>query len=535
VRATAAITPRRVLCVTAHEHRDRARAEAVAAGRFTFAGETRVLGTEPDWLGADLPADEEWRIEWVKFGYGLDLAAAGLGAAWERLVGSWIRTVPPDHDRSEVTARRILNWIYAWQELEPPPGLSGALLHSIGEQAAHVRANLTPERNHRTLELYALLIVALALPQLDAGGELLDFAVAELDRNLATDFRPDGVHREASTHYHMIALRSFVGARANARRFGVELPAAFDRRLSRACDFALHCRRPDGEIPMLSDSDGGDYAELLRLAGDVLDRDDLRECRAGQADFPAGGYFVQRAGDRFLIFDCGPLGDGGHGHYDLLAFEAFAGGRPLVVDPGRFTYSEQPPNLRRWFRGTAAHNTVCVDRLDQTPYTRGRPDGPMAEGRFLGRRATHGLDVLAGEAHSPCYDAVHRRRIALVRGRYWVVEDRLRGARPHRYDLRFHLGQEAEGRTAITDDGLVTAPGVAMTILGAEAVALEPGWIAPRYGHRVPAPVVSAVAEEHEATFVTVLGTTPQRVSREGRVVRVDDEAIVLGAEVALC
>ena len=46
------------------------------AGRFTCAGETRELGTEPDWLGADLPADEEWRIEWVKFYYGLDLAHA---------------------------------------------------------------------------------------------------------------------------------------------------------------------------------------------------------------------------------------------------------------------------------------------------------------------------------------------------------------------------------------------------------------------------------------------------------------------------
>ena len=44
-----------------------------------------------------------------------------------------------------------------------------------------MRANLAPERNHRTLELYALLIAALALPELDRDG-LLDFAVAELRR-----------------------------------------------------------------------------------------------------------------------------------------------------------------------------------------------------------------------------------------------------------------------------------------------------------------------------------------------------------------
>jgi len=552
--------PRPVLCVTEHEHRNRAVAEAVAAGRFTFAGETRTLGTEPDWLGAELPADEEWRIEWVKFAYGLDLATAAettgeprFATAWERLVASWIRQVPPDHDAGEVTARRILNWIYAWQRFgDRANGLGRALERSIDEQVGHVRANLAPERNHRTLELYALLIAALALPRLDPRGRLLDLAVTELDRNLATDFRADGVHREASTHYHMIALRSFAGARENARRYGVRFPPGFDARLSRACDFALHCRRPDGQIPMLSDSDGGDYRELLALAGEALDRDDLRWAGsrgargrppdATAADFPAGGYFVQRSGwseaDRFLIFDCGALGDGGHGHYDLLSIEASAGGRPLVVDPGRFTYSEQPPNLRRWFRGTAAHNTVCVDGLDQTPYMRGRSVLPAARARFLGRARTPALDVLAGEAHSPCYDAVHRRRVVLVRDSYWVIEDRLRGERPHRYDLRLHMPPEAEG-AAVAAGQTVVAPGVALTILGGGAPAIEQGWVAPRYGRRLPAPVVSAIADgAPEATFVTVLGAEPARVASDGRTLTVDGDAIALGdgpLEVALC
>ena len=53
---------------------------------------------------------------------------------------------------------------------------------------------------------------------------------------------------------------------------------------------------------------------------------------------------MQRSGwdrqARFLLLDCGPLGAGGHGHYDLLSLEVSAGGRPLIVDPGRYTYSE---------------------------------------------------------------------------------------------------------------------------------------------------------------------------------------------------
>ena len=415
------------------------------------------------------------------------------------------------------------------------------LLDSLAEQVAHVRANLAPERNHRTLELYALFVAALALPELDRDG-LLELAVAELDRNLATDFRPDGVHREASTHYHAIALRSFVGARENARRYGIELPAGFDERLARACTFAAHCTRPDGTIPALSDADTGDYGRLLVQAGGPARRRGAalrrlaRPRRAGRprvrhASFPDGGYFVQRSGwspgARFLIFDCGPLGDGGHGHYDVLSVEAHGDGRPLVVDPGRGSYSEAPPNLRRWFRGTAAHNTVCVDGLDQTPYTRGRPLGPVAAGALLGRGTRRRARPARRRGASarpttPSTSAGSRSS----RDRYWLIEDRLRGEREHRFDLRWHLAPEAQGATRV-DGATVRAPGLALVILGAEHVALEPGWVAPSYGVRLDAPVVSASRGARARASSRCSRRRPRRAAaaaraRRGRALRVE-------------
>ena len=259
-----------VFSVIEHLHRDRAVADDAADGRFTCAGETVELGPEPDWWSAELPADEEWRIDWVKFYYGLDLANAFRSTgderyrdAWERLVRSFLEQVPAGADPSEVTARRIVNWIYAWQRFGAlRNGLEAPLADRIADEARHVRETLTPERNHRTLELYALAIVAFAFED----AELRALAVAELDRNLAEDFLPDGVHRECSTHYHMIALRSFAGLHENARRHGFELPEGFEERLARATAFAVHCRRPDGTIPALSDADTGDYARAARAA-----------------------------------------------------------------------------------------------------------------------------------------------------------------------------------------------------------------------------------------------------------------------------
>jgi uncharacterized heparinase superfamily protein len=520
------VRPRPDFCVNEHEHRDRALADAVAGGVFTFAGETRKLGLEPDWLDADLPADEEWRIDWVKFYYGLDLADAFRATgdrsyldAFERLVASFIVQVPADHDDSDVTARRIVNWIYAWQRL--PEVLIGAeLADSLAEQARHVHEHLSPERNHRTLELYSLLIASLALPAIG----LLDFAVEQLHENLLTDFGPDGVHRERSTHYHLIALRSFVGMRENCRRFNVALPDGFDQGLAQACEFARDCRRPDGTIPALSDADTGDYTELLALAARLLAREDLLRSRAG--DYADGGYFIQRTRDRFLIFDCGPLGDGGHGHYDALSFEAWAGDRPLVMDPGRYTYAEGDPNLRHWFRGTAAHNTVTVDGRDQTPYARSRSSLPSATATFLSHTVTDELDVLAGRVESPCYEAIHTRRVILVKGRYWLVEDTLTGERSHRYDLRWHLPPGVRVREV---PGGIVAADVAIAILGARGVAVEDGWISPRYGVRHPAPVVSAVAVGPSARFLTLLA--PREPGAPAPAFVRDGDALIVGED----
>jgi hypothetical protein len=557
------VAPREVFCVIERSHRDPAVAEDACMGRFTIAGATVDLGPDPDWTGAALPADEEWRIEWTKFYYGLDLAHAYRRTgeprflhAWERLVSGFIAQVAIGEgvDSTDVAARRVQNWIYAWASFASAPGFGGlrdgledALLSSLAGQVAYIRDDLTPERNHRTLELYALVVVALALPVLDEDGELLSLATAELHANLVTDVRADGVHREHSTHYHLIALRSFVGARENARRFGIALPPGYDEHLSLACDFAMHCQRPDGRIPALSDSDNGSYGDVLALAGDLLGREDLQwVARAGAAgapparrhvSFPEGGYHVQRSGwgdrgrayedERFLIFDCGPLGDGGHGHYDVLSVEIAAGGRALVVDPGRYTYDEQVPNLRHWFKGTAAHNTVVVDGCDQVPYRRGKPrSGTAPEARLLERHTAPGLDIVRGQVASTAYDAVHTRRIAFVADEYWVIEDELSAERPHRYDLRFHLAAEAWDRVAVERRDascVVRAPGVALVVAGDGVLSVEPGWVAPDYGVKHRAPVVSVVADATTTTFTTLVvplddgAPAPElRVHREG-------------------
>ncbi|MFN8123590.1 MAG: heparinase II/III-family protein [Thermoleophilia bacterium] len=237
------------------------------------------------------------------------------------------------------------------------------------------------------------------------------------------------------------------------------------------------------------------------------------------ATFPVSGYVVQRSGlghrPRRLRPPARrdprrrPLGDGGHGHYDQLSV-VLADGRALVTDPGRYTYAEDDAGWRRWFKGTAAHNTVCVDGLDQVPYRRGKPRGPLPHARVLGRTSEPGLDLVTAAAESPCHDAVHTRTLAFVGRAFWVVHDRLRAATPHRYEARWHLGPDVPVRRLVRHPGgraLVDADGLRIAVpAGFGEAGTKHGWVSPRYGEKLPAVVVTVAAEgAADADLITVL------------------------------
>ena len=519
--ASATATLRTVYCAIAHLHQDVRRADDVCRGIFDIAGATLTVDESPRWRDVAIDADRERWIEWSKFYYGLDLAHAfaQTGDArflrtWERLVTSWLDDVPPDFGPTDALGRRLQNWIYAANLFAAAPAFAGfsdgfndRLVAGIRQHADYLQAHLTPERNHRTLELYALFIVALALPLTADEEARLQFAWRALQENMEADFRADGVHREHSTHYHMIVLRSFLAARENARLAGFAIPPGYDDRLRRAVAFGLACHRPDGTMPALSDGDIGRYTDLLVQSAAALEHPGA----ATISSFHDAGYYIQRGtpddaaggGDeRHLIFDCGPLGDGGHGHYDVLSVDVWCG-RHLIVDPGRYTY-DGSTEWRQWFKGTAAHNTVCVDGRNQVAYRPGKPKQGL-QVRLLNRASTPLVDIVGGEVKSPQYDAVHRRHVAFVANEYWLVIDVLEAPTPHDYDLRYHLAADALGALAVSAEA-VSAPGVRLLLDGPGAIVIEPGWIAADYGVKVAAPIVSKRAAACErAAFVTAI------------------------------
>ena len=85
------------------------------------------------------------------------------------------------------------------------------------------------------------------------------------------------------------------------------------------------------------------------------------------------GYYVIRGGGLVLVLRAGPSGlrgRGSHDHNDQLSLVLSFDGCPIFVDGGTCTYTADLEQ-HAWDLGTAHHNTVAVEGVEQSPIVRG--------------------------------------------------------------------------------------------------------------------------------------------------------------------
>ncbi|MBK8815218.1 MAG: alginate lyase family protein [Methylococcaceae bacterium] len=522
-----------------------ASAQAIIRNEFEFNNERFSLGDEFDWK-ANPSKDIEWLILLHKFYYFKELVGAYdftqnevYAQKWVGLIDSWIRQVPDGFIDSQVTGRRLQQWILSyqyfvakWRSPTISPSFLESFLRSLHSQTHYLCEHLTPEGNHRTLELYAIFLVAVTFPEFRSATYFLEFSTEKLIENIKRDLLPDGVHRELSTDYHHTVLKNYLRFRELASLNQIELPEVCDELLKRAIEFSCYVHKPDGLIPAINDGDCNSYLALLKKANTYYPAPFIDyviskgvEGRAPvqrSKSFENSGYCVLRSDWTanpyeeafYLFFDCASIGFGSHGHYDALNFEMAAYGHSLIVDPGRYTYNESSDdgvNWRKLFKSTAAHNTVVVDGLDQIPYRPGRPVDPEPVTTLKHFVSTTGFDFLHGQIISQQYPVVHERMIYFMQPEYWIVTDLLKSENIHQYDLYFHLSSKAQSQTDLEINDvsqIVHSPNliIAQAYDADIQVALEQGFVSQEYGIKCEAPVVKFSQSQSANTgFRTVL------------------------------
>lgn len=534
-----------------------ASADRVLEGVFELIGERYHLPPGFSW-GTSPSRDKEWLIALHKHGWAVELLHAWRASGdarylerWRALTTSWLDTMGTGfitQSDAQVEAKRVEHWVYAYALLRDggaalPAELLRRYLARLGDEARYIAGHLKPTRNHRTFQLFAICLAALGFPELDPGGALARLGVEGLTANLLTDLLPDGVQVELSTHYHQLVVETAVAFLELTRANGVAVDPALEERVARALAFCMHAQWPDGHLPLVNDSDDGDQRDVLargaRLLGDealrfgaTLGAEGTPPARPGRL-FEEAGYLVLRDGwgrDResqaacqHVLYDCGRLGDGSHSHYDVFSFTYFAGGAPLVVDPGRYTYDSAPRDGVDWrhaFKSTRAHNTVTVDGLDQTRYLSRTKHGPDAAVTDRAVVLGHRSDWVRARVVSQEYAPVHERLLLFLDRAYLILVDRVDpvDGLEHEAVVRFHLAERLADGLALrpgAGGAELTAPGLLLHVAAdvAAQASVEEGWVSTRYGVKRPAPVLAVAARAaRPVVFRSVVA--PRRAGR---------------------
>ena len=239
--------------------------------------------------------------------------------------------------------------------------------------------------------------------------------------------------------------------------------------------------------------------------------------------FASAGYSIISTRNQCrLIFDHGPLGMPplyNHGHADALSVWLTKNGHTFLCDSGTYRYNNAPME-RAYFKGTRAHNTVCIDARDQARQATGfiwsqpyRIRGVVSERHPDGCRlqATH--DGYA-RLKKPVW---HTREIRWFDETNFLIMDRFTGRGKHDFELNFHLhphakiehadgwwmvviGQEHMYLKLISDNGFKVHRGETDPLLG---------WGSPSYGIKEPCFVLQALRHgcPHEVRFITAVCT----------------------------
>jgi uncharacterized heparinase superfamily protein len=218
----------------------------------------------------------------------------------------------------------------------------------------------------------------------------------------------------------------------------------------------------------------------------------------GSQAFPGGGFYVMRAEDVVMLIDAGEIGMrgiGGHGHNDVLSFDLWAAGAPVLVDSGTYTYTADPL-ARQALRSTSAHNALRVDRQETS-----RLGGDRwlwliendAHPRDIAWQSDAQRDVFTG-SHDGYRrlpePVVHTRRITFDKARrWWRIDDSLIGTGEHLVEVFFHPGVPFD----IADEAVLwRGPKTELWLFPPDGTSFrqEDGWISRGYGLREPAPVL---------------------------------------------
>lgn len=322
---------------------------------------------------------------------------------------------------------RLINWSLVWDLIggEKSPvfdGVEGKVflndwLMSIYQHCHFIKnhfSRFSSANNHLIGEASGLFIGTTVWPYWNEFKKWQKIAYKELCIEAVKQNHFDGVNKEQAISYQQFVLDFLLLSGLAGKRNNLNFPESYWSVIEKMLEYLASVMDVSGNVPMIGDADDGyvtklsqeenfcPYRSLLATGAILFSRSDFKvkaqklddktrwlfgdsaekkfnELDANQVSlpvhhqFPDGGYCI--LGSDFetkqeirLIVDAGPLGYtniAAHGHADSLSFTLSIGGKEFLIDTGTYSYHTQQ-KWRDYFRGTSAHNTVRIDKVDQS-------------------------------------------------------------------------------------------------------------------------------------------------------------------------
>jgi uncharacterized heparinase superfamily protein len=292
------------------------------------------------------------------------------------LLERWISENPPAKGvgwEPYTLSRRIVNWV-KWH-LQGQQ-LSKAAQLSLAVQVRFLRRRLEYHllANHLLANAKALITAGMFFKGVEAD-EWRNRGLRVWRSEIREQILEDGGQYERSPMYHAVVLEDVLDLVNFSNAYGLERRLREElERNALSMERWLRCMtHPDGEIGLFNDAAMGEapmYRDLCAYAGRLgmtIREPEIEELNRKVVHLAASGYARLQAGDIVLLANIGEMGPDfqpGHAHADTLSFELSVGQDRVIVDSGTSSYDKSAERLRQ--RGTAAHNTVCIDGKDSS-------------------------------------------------------------------------------------------------------------------------------------------------------------------------
>lgn len=451
--------------------------------RFVFLNENRQLSLPRDWNNTGIPKLWLYNLHYFE---GL-LCPETPDTLKEELIARWLLDNPPGRGvgwEPYPLSLRIVNWI-KWSLIGGK--LSDDAVRSLAVQARFLHATLEYHLlgNHLFANAKALVFAGCFFAGEEAERWLCK-GLNILGTQIKEQFLLDGGHFELSTTYHALLTEDLLDLINIMRAGSMPVPHEWLEAAGRALSWLRTMTRPDGLPPLFNDAAYGitptckelsNYAERLGISRPAA-------LSPGMNDLPHSGYF-RYEGEKFSFFgDIGPIGPDyipGHGHCDMLNFEFYANGQPVIVDTGTSTYEIGETRLSE--RGTAAHNTVQVDDREQSEIWasfRIARRAKIIERKISDNEAVGAIKSYGRDAYT------HHRRFNLS-DQNVSIQDDISGIHADSIcRARFHFHPVANPELR---DGKIVYQDIEIISYGADRVEIMDYFYAPEFNKRIPAKV----------------------------------------------